>query len=80
MQEPLLIPSTTITVSKRTRKALEILKQGGDTFDDDIGALIATHPLRVSWAELAERFSQSDDDLPIEDLIAESKALRTKGR
>lgn len=74
------MPSTTITVSKRTRKALEFLKQGGDTFDDVIGALIATHPHRVSWAELAERFSQSDDDLPIEDLIAESKALRTKGR
>jgi predicted CopG family antitoxin len=71
--------ATTITVSQATRKRLGSLKEGGQTYDQVIEELLAAHPNRLTWAELGRRFREGED-IPIEVVIAESKALRARGR
>jgi len=69
---------TTVAVSQRTRELLGLLKSGEETYDDVITMLLATHPNRLSWAELNRRF-QSEDFEPVNDMLAESRARRTRG-
>ncbi len=71
--------ATTITVSQTTRKRLGSLKEGGQTYDEVVEELLAAHPNRLTWAELGRRF-RSGEDIPIESVIAESRALRARGR
>ena len=71
--------ATTITVSQVTRKRLGSLKEGGQTYDEVIEELLAAHPNRLTWAELGRRL-HSGEDIPIESVIAESRALRARGR
>lgn len=65
--------STSIAVSQETRKLLEMLKTGGETYDDVIRALVATHPMRLTWAEIAKRIRDEEPEGPIEDLVAKSR-------
>lgn len=65
--------STSIAVSRETRKLLETLKMGGETYDDVIRALVATHPHRLTWSEIAKRVRDEAPEGPIEDLIAKSR-------
>ncbi|HEV2166995.1 MAG TPA: hypothetical protein VGS23_08515 [Thermoplasmata archaeon] len=65
--------STSIAVSQETRKLLESLKTGGETYDDVIRALVATHPVRLTSAEIAKRIRDEEPEGPIEDLIAKSR-------
>ena len=71
--------TTTITVTRRTAKLLEELKVGGESYDDVIGMLLASHPNELTMAELTRRFREGRR-VPIEDLIARSRALRAEGR
>ena len=64
--------ATTITVSQETRKLLESLKTGGETYDDLIRGLLMTHPNRLTISELARRI-KDDREGPIEELIARSR-------
>lgn len=68
--------STTITVSQETRKLLEGLKSGGATYDDVIRGLLVSHPVELTYAELARRIREGKPR-PIEDLIRRSRALRS---
>ena len=70
--------STTVAVSQRTRELLGMLKSGEETYDDVIALLLATHPNRLSWAELNRRF-RSDEFEPAHEMIAESRARRAQG-
>lgn len=70
--------ATTITVSQSTRERLGSLREGGQTYDQVIEELLAAHPNRLTWAELGRRFREGED-IPIEDVIAESRALRSRG-
>ena len=65
--------STSIAVSQGTRKLLESLKSGGETYDDVIRALVATHPIRLTSAEIAKRIRDEEPEGPIEELIAKSR-------
>jgi hypothetical protein len=71
--------ATTITVSQTTRKRLGSLREGDQTYDEVIESLLAAHPNRLTWAELGRRL-RSGEDIPIEHVIAESQALRARGR
>ncbi len=70
--------STTVAVSRRTRQLLGMLKSGEETYDDVITLLLATHPNRLSWAELNRRF-RSDEFGAVGDMLAESRARRARG-
>lgn len=72
-------PTTTITVSRRTAKLLEELKAGGESYDDVIAMLLASHPNALSMSELTRRFREGKR-VPIADLLARSRALRVEGR
>lgn len=65
--------TTSIAVTQETRKLLESLKTGGETYDEVIRALVATHPVRLTWAEIAKRIREGEPEGPIEDLIAKSR-------
>ena len=71
--------ATTITVSHETRRRLASLKEGGQTYDEVIAELLAAHPVRLTWAEIGRRFREGED-IPIEQVVAESKVLRSRGR
>jgi predicted CopG family antitoxin len=64
--------ATSISVSHETRKLLEALKTGGETYDDVIRVLIVSHPNRLTVAELARRVRERQRH-PIEHLIAKSR-------
>jgi hypothetical protein len=64
--------ATSISVSHATRKLLESLKTGGETYDDVIRGLIVAHPNRLTTAELARRIREGKRH-PIEELIAKSR-------
>jgi predicted CopG family antitoxin len=64
--------ATSISVSHETRKLLESLKTGGETYDDVIRGLIVSHPNRLTAAELARRIREGKRH-PIEELIAKSR-------
>lgn len=70
---------TTVAVSRRTRELLGMLKSGEETYDDVITLLLSTHPNRLNWAELNRRF-RSDDFEPVEGMLTESRARRSRGR
>jgi predicted CopG family antitoxin len=65
--------TTSIAVSQETRKLLESLKTGGETYDDVIRALVVTYPIRLTWAEIAKRIRDEEPEGPIEELIAKSR-------
>ena len=65
--------TTSIAVSQETRKLLESLKTGGETYDDVIRALVATHPVPLTWAEIAKHIRDEEPEGPIEELIAKSR-------
>ncbi|MCI4323219.1 MAG: hypothetical protein L3K03_04260 [Thermoplasmata archaeon] len=64
--------ATTISVSQETRKLLEHLKTGGETYDDVIRGLIISHPNRLTIAELGRRVREGKRH-PIEELITKSR-------
>jgi predicted CopG family antitoxin len=64
--------ATSISVSHETRKLLESLKTGGETYDDVIRGLIVSQPNRLTAAELARRIREGKRH-PIEELIAKSR-------
>lgn len=64
--------ATSISVSQETRKLLESLKTGGETYDDVIRGLIISHPNRLSMAEISRRVREGRPH-PIEELIAKSR-------
>ena len=64
--------ATSISVSHETRKLLESLKTGGETYDDVIRGLIVSHPNRLTIAELSRRVRHGQRH-PIEDLIKRSR-------
>ena len=64
--------ATSIAVSEETRKLLEHLKTGGETYDDVIRGLIISHPNRLTIAEIARRIREGHRH-PIEELIAKSR-------
>lgn len=64
--------ATSISVSQETRKLLESLKSGGETYDDVIRGLIISHPNRLTIAELSRRIREGHRR-PIEELIAKSR-------
>lgn len=65
--------ATSIAVSQETRKLLESLKTGGETYDDVIRGLIVSHPSRLTAAELSRRIREGQRH-PIEKLIAKSRS------
>lgn len=65
--------STSIAVSQETRQLLESLKTGGETYDDVIRSLVVSHPVRLTWAEIARRIRTEEPEGPIEDLIQKSR-------
>ncbi|MDE1819972.1 MAG: hypothetical protein KGJ23_11385 [Euryarchaeota archaeon] len=65
--------ATTIAVTQETRRLLESLKAGGETYDDVIRALLASHPARMTAAEVARRIRDEEPEGPIEELIAKSR-------
>lgn len=65
--------ATTIAVTQQTRRLLETLKTGGETYDDVIRSLLATHPARLTAAEIARRIRDEEAEGPIEELIAKSR-------
>lgn len=69
---------TTGAVRQRTREMLGMLKTGEETYDDVITLLRATHPNRLTWAELNRRF-RSDEFEPVADRLAESRTRRARG-
>ena len=71
--------ATTITVSQATRKRLGSLKEGGQTYDQVVLELLAAHTNRPTWAELGRKFREGVD-IPIQHVIAVSRALRARGR
>jgi hypothetical protein len=71
--------ATTITVSQTTRKRLGSLKEGGQTYDEVIEELLAANPNRLAWADLYRRFREGED-IPIAQVVSESKLLRARGR
>ncbi|MGC2288763.1 MAG: hypothetical protein WA688_02760 [Thermoplasmata archaeon] len=64
--------ATSISVSQETRKLLESLKTGGETYDDVIRGLIISHPNRLTMAELSRRIREGHRH-PIEELISKSR-------
>lgn len=64
--------ATTISVSQETRKLLERLKTGGETYDDVIRGLIVSHPNHLTAAELARRVRHGQRH-PIDELIRKSR-------
>ncbi len=64
--------ATSIAVTQETRKLLESLKTGGETYDDVIRGLIISHPNRLTMAELSRRIREGKRH-PIEDLITRSR-------
>ena len=67
-----------MAVSERTRTLLGLLKTGDQTYDDVIGMLLAAHPNRLTWAELNRRF-RSEEFVPVERMLSESRARRARG-
>ena len=65
--------TTRIAVTWETRKLLESLKFGGETYDDVIRSLVVTHPARLTMAEIAKRIRDEEPEGPIEDLAARSR-------
>jgi predicted CopG family antitoxin len=65
--------ATSIAVTQETRRLLEALKSGGETYDDVIRALVATHPMRLTWAEISRRIRDEEPEGPIEELVARSR-------
>lgn len=65
--------TTSIAVSQETRELLESLKTEGETYDDVIRALVVSHPVRLTWAEIARRIREEEREGPIEELIARSR-------
>ncbi len=63
---------TSISVSQETRKLLESLKSGGETYDDVIRGLIVAHPTRLTMAELSRRIREGQRH-PIDELIKKSR-------
>jgi predicted CopG family antitoxin len=64
--------ATSISVSQETRKLLESLKIGGETYDDVIRGLIVSHPNRLTVAELSRRIREGQRH-SIDDLIKKSR-------
>jgi predicted CopG family antitoxin len=64
--------ATSISVSQETRKLLESLKTGGETYDDVIRGLIVAHPNRLTMAELSRRIREGRRH-SIDDLIKKSR-------
>jgi predicted CopG family antitoxin len=64
--------ATSISVSKTTRKLLESLKTGGETYDDVIRALIVSHPNRLAMAEYSRRIGEGQRH-SVEALIRKSR-------
>lgn len=60
-------------MSQETRKLLESLKSGGETYDEVIRALVVTHPARLTWSEITKRIRDEEPEGPIEELIARSR-------
>lgn len=63
--------ATTITVSQETRHLLELLKSGGQTYDDVIRHHLILHPHVLTSAELYRR--AKEPGIPIEELIKRSR-------
>lgn len=70
------MPATTIQVSEETRRRLEYLKMGSQTYDDVIEELLLLHPQRLTLAELARRAREPRE--PIDRLLAESRSRRRR--
>lgn len=64
--------ATSISVSEETRRLLESLKTGGETYDEVIRGLIISHPNRLTIAELSRRIREGQRH-PIEELITRSR-------
>lgn len=64
--------ATTISVSQETRKLLESLKTGGETYDEVIRGLIVSHPNRLTMAEISRRIRDGRRH-SIDELIAKSR-------
>jgi predicted CopG family antitoxin len=64
--------ATSIAVSQETRKLLESLKTGGETYDDVIRGLIVSHPNRLTMAELSRRIREGQRH-SIDELIKKSR-------
>jgi hypothetical protein len=64
--------ATSFRVSQETRKLLESLKTGGETFDDVIRGLIVSNPNRLTVAKLSRRIRDGHRH-PIEGLVVESR-------
>ena len=64
--------ATSISVSQETRRLLESLKMGGETYDDVIRGLLISHPNRLTIAELSRR-AREGHPRPIEELISKSR-------
>ena len=67
-----------MAVSRRNRELLGLLKAGEETYDDVISMLLATHPNRLTWAELNRRFRSSEFE-PVAEMLAESRVRRARG-
>lgn len=65
--------ATTISVSQETRKLLESLKTGGETYDEVIRGLIVSNPNRLTLAELSRRVREGRRH-SIDELIAKSRS------
>lgn len=63
--------ATTIQVSEGTRKVLEYLKVGAQTYDDVIRELILLHPQKLTMAKLVRRARGPAG--PIAELIEKSR-------
>jgi len=64
--------ATSISVSPETRKLLESLKTGGETYDDVIRGLIVSHPNRLTMAEISRRIREGHRH-SIDELIKKSR-------
>jgi predicted CopG family antitoxin len=64
--------ATSIAVSQETRKLLESLKTGGETYDDVIRGLIVSHPNQLTMAELSRRIREGRRH-SIDELIKKSR-------
>lgn len=65
--------ATSIAVSQETRRLLESLKSGGDTYDDVIRALVVSHPNLLNAAEVSRRIRRGEPEGPIEELVERSR-------
>lgn len=63
--------ATTVQIQEDTRRALEAIKSGSETYDDAIRILLLTHPQHVTMAELYRRAREKAR--PIQYLIERSR-------